>query len=76
MKLVYTTVLLVMLLASVTAVPRWAAYDDGKIADGPYWCMQTSNCAGLKLANVRTVHECCYHVGGGGFWDFVKCTPW
>ena len=73
--------------AAAMAVPRWAyddakiadgrwAYDDATITDGNYRCMQTSNCAGLKVGNVQTKHDCCDHLHGGGFWNFVTCSPW
>lgn len=77
MKFVCTGILLVVLLASALAKPNYFSelQDDAKISDGPYQCFAAPNCAGY-IGNVDSMHECCYHLNGQGFWNYVTCSRW
>ena len=79
MKFVGTGIVLVVLLASALAMPNYFSgsgqQDEAEINGGPYQCFAAPNCAGY-LRNVQSKHECCYHVGGMGFWNFATCSRW
>lgn len=80
MKFVCTGIVLVVLLASALARPNYfpglRIQNEAEISDQPFYqCFTARNCAGY-IKNVHSMHECCSHVKGAGFWDYAKCTPW
>lgn len=80
MKFVCVGILLVVLLGSALAKPNYfsglRSYDDAVISDVRcYQCFLAPNCAGY-IADVTSLSECCYRLGGSGCWNFAKCYRW